>query len=362
MDMFQPENVIFYPVEEEPEPKKSQTYEEVVKDIIVDEKQYLRDLHMITKVFRDILMRDKVVSTSAEIDAIFSNITWVTDLTVNLISSLEDTVEMTEEGHVPVIGQCFFELAEANEFDDYETYARDILDSNSKKTLDQILPKQIVSDALRSCGKGFREAVKYCLPKLLLGPIYHCFHYFNYIDLLRRLTDSKTEAALLKEVASMLTPLKNKLTKMVNQAGAAAKRKPGDLFHRPGPSRMSRQQSLMKLSQLQNSIANWDDKNLSSNSSEFICEGKLKVLDQRKKLSDRYVFLLDGMIIICKLMQQKRSSVSSYNPPHEYRLRDKHLIRTLDVIDREDGSLPSEKYMFELAPRDAPKIIFKAES
>ena len=35
-----------------------------------------------------------------EIDAIFSNITDIVELTVNLISSLEDTLEMAEEGQV----------------------------------------------------------------------------------------------------------------------------------------------------------------------------------------------------------------------------------------------------------------------
>ncbi len=47
------------------------------------------------------------------------------------------------------------------------------------------------------------------------------------LQLLRKLTPSKEERDTLTEVASMLTPLKNKLKLAVQNAGPAAKRKPG---------------------------------------------------------------------------------------------------------------------------------------
>ena len=43
---------------------------------------------------------------------IFSNILDVHELTQTLLSSLEDTLEATEENGVPLIGLCFEELAE----------------------------------------------------------------------------------------------------------------------------------------------------------------------------------------------------------------------------------------------------------
>jgi son of sevenless len=64
MDMFHQEEdkipiapppAVVNPIEDEDSPvvRASVTYEEVVKDLIHDEKQYLRDLNMITKVFRE---------------------------------------------------------------------------------------------------------------------------------------------------------------------------------------------------------------------------------------------------------------------------------------------------------------------
>ena len=50
-----------------------------------------------------------------------------------------------------------------------------------------------------------------------------------------------------------------------------------------GPNRLSRQQSLQRLSNLQNSITNWEGKDITTNSSELIC-GKKKYISDIKKV------------------------------------------------------------------------------
>ena len=85
---------------------QDQTYEEVVKDIIADEQHYLRELQMITKVFRDAVLMKCNISV-AETNAIFSNVNEINDLTIQLIALLEDALEMKEEDNEPAVGSCF---------------------------------------------------------------------------------------------------------------------------------------------------------------------------------------------------------------------------------------------------------------
>ena len=66
--------------------------------------------------FRDRLAKHHI-ATPSELESIFSNINDLIELTLTLIGSLEDNLEMTEEGKVPAVGTCFEELAEAAEFE-----------------------------------------------------------------------------------------------------------------------------------------------------------------------------------------------------------------------------------------------------
>ena len=52
------------------------------------------------QVFRDLIKKCNIAK-AGEMEAIFSNVTDITELTMTLIGSLEDTLEMTEEGNSP---------------------------------------------------------------------------------------------------------------------------------------------------------------------------------------------------------------------------------------------------------------------
>lgn len=65
-------------------------------------------------MFRDKLQQIPSLSPGKELEAIFSNINEIYDFSVNLLGSLEDTMEVTQENESPAIGICFEELAEVS--------------------------------------------------------------------------------------------------------------------------------------------------------------------------------------------------------------------------------------------------------
>lgn len=110
----------------------------------------------------------------------FTSIVDITELTITLISTIEDNLEMTDSNHEPAIGICFLELAEGFEFDVYYRYA-EAFNENCRQGLTDLLSRPDAQKIMSTAGHGFVEAVKFYFPKLLLEPFYHCMLYFDYI-------------------------------------------------------------------------------------------------------------------------------------------------------------------------------------
>lgn len=93
-----------------------------------------------------------------------------------------------------------------------------------------------------------------------------------------------------------------------------------------GGPRSSRQAALCKLQELQRCIDGWEVKEAGSACNEFICEGLIGKVGAGKRLTERYAFLFDGLLLLCKPCGHGRRS-SAASPSGEYRLKEKFSIR-----------------------------------
>ncbi|XP_044762571.1 protein son of sevenless [Coccinella septempunctata] len=319
-------------------PRTSLTYEEVVRELIASEKAYMRELHMLIKVFREELI--KLGSDQREIDCIFSNIMDLYELTYTLSGSLEDVIEMAQD-QMPYIGSCFEELAEAEEFQVYSKYAKDVTSTRCRETLNNLLSKPEIESSLISAGQGMRLALKYYLPALLMGPIRHCFSYMEYIRILKELSSAEDKESL-EQVEVMLKPLQMELSRCV--PSSALPRTSTPLLQ----IRARRQAALEKIQELEKIVENWDSKDIGQCCNEFVREDVLLKVSSGKRLTDRRVFLFDGLMILCKPNTRRQSSIHHMNHP-ECRLKERFFIRKVEIIDHQDTD--ELKNSFEICPR-----------
>ncbi|KAH3853082.1 son of sevenless homolog 2-like [Dreissena polymorpha] len=341
MDMFsQEETDVSLPLVDEPIRRDSLTYEDIVKDFILDETQYLHDLNMIIKVFRAPFA--KHFPNSKDLENIFSNILDIYQFTAKLLISVEEQVEVAAENETPTVGGCFQDLAEGEEFGVYKKYVGDIMTPNGKDRLNTLIQRKDMSDTLQNYGKGFKDSMKYVLPKLLLGPIYHCLHYFEVIKALTANSPNEEDQECLEQANGLLAPLKYLLENTFS--GNTAKKKPWETSLRL-QGRTGRQAVVQKMSELQKSIDGWEGRDIWQSCSDFILDGVL-LKHTRGKSTERHVFLFDGLMVLCK-QNMRRTSVST--PQGEYKLKEKFPVLKLKVRDKEDNEAPTEcKNAFEL--------------
>ena len=173
-----------------------------------------------------------------------------------------------------------------------------------------------------------------------MTPVYHCFTYFDVVRFLHRLSPSKEDRESLEQVEGLLKPLQVELERLLlvtagSSGMAVPKRKPsesgcpGGALIRTGllgGPRSSRQAALCKLQELQRNIDGWEGKEAGPACNEFICEGLIGKVGAGKRLTERYAFLFDGLLLLCKPCGHGRRS-SAASPSGEYRLKEKFFIR-----------------------------------
>ena len=109
-------------------------YDELLRDLIENESQYIRQLNLILKVndnyiiiifvlvylqvFQPVFVDNSELFSCEEVEQIFDPVADVYDLSVQLLASIEEIVEMTSEmeesTRYPQIGFCFEEIAEVH--------------------------------------------------------------------------------------------------------------------------------------------------------------------------------------------------------------------------------------------------------
>uniref|UniRef100_A0A8C8U1C5 SOS Ras/Rho guanine nucleotide exchange factor 2 n=1 Tax=Peromyscus maniculatus bairdii TaxID=230844 RepID=A0A8C8U1C5_PERMB len=357
MDMFDQDDDIGLVslCEDEPSSSGELNYYDLVRTEIAEERQYLRELNMIIKVFREAFLSDRKLFRPSEIEKIFSNISDIHELTVKLLGLIEDTVEMTDESSPhPLAGSCFEDLAEEQAFDPYETLSQDILSPEFNEYFSKLMARPAVALHFQSIADGFKEAVRYVLPRLMLVPVYHCWHYFELLKQLKACSEEQEDRECLNQAITALMNLQGSMDRIYKQH--SPRRRPGDpicLFY--NRQLRSKHLAIKKMNEIQKNIDGWEGKDIGQCCNEFIMEGPLTRIGAKH---ERHIFLFDGLMISCK-PNHCQSRLPGYSSA-EYRLKEKFVMRKIQICDKEDTC--ECKHAFELVSKDENSVIFAAKS
>jgi len=107
------------------------------------------------------------------------------------------------------VAQAFSELADAHEFDFYETYACTIKGQSSVLSeINEFLSNPAITEFLNKKMDNFVDMSRYLLPKLLLALIYYAIYLNKSVENLMETTKNDEEKRLLKDTLDTLNSLK----------------------------------------------------------------------------------------------------------------------------------------------------------
>uniref|UniRef100_A0A6I8NGX4 SOS Ras/Rho guanine nucleotide exchange factor 2 n=1 Tax=Ornithorhynchus anatinus TaxID=9258 RepID=A0A6I8NGX4_ORNAN len=323
MDMFDQDDIGLVSLcEDEPSSSGELNYYDLVRTEIAEERQYLRELNLIIKVFREAFLSNRKLFSSYDIEMIFSNISDIHELTVKLLGLIEDTVEMTDESSPhPLAGSCFEDLAEEQAFDPYETLSQEILSADFHDHFHNLMSKPAVA-----------------------------LHFQQ----LQECSEEEEDRECLKQAITALLNLQCSMERIYRQH--SPRRRPGDPVCRFYNRQIrSKHLAIKKMNEIQKNIDGWEGKDIGQCCNEFIMEGPLTRLGAKH---ERHIFLFDGLMISCKT-NHGQSRLPGYSSA-EFRLKEKFIMRKIQINDKDDTS--ECKHAFELVSKDENSIVFSAKS
>uniref|UniRef100_H3AG57 SOS Ras/Rho guanine nucleotide exchange factor 2 n=1 Tax=Latimeria chalumnae TaxID=7897 RepID=H3AG57_LATCH len=357
MDMFDQDDDIGLVSLSDDEPSSTGElhYYDLVRAEIAEERQYLRELNLIIKVFRKAFLSKDKLFTPYDIEVIFSNIMDIHELTMKLLGLIEDTVEMTDESSPhPLVGSCFEDLAEEQAFDPYEILSQDILSPQFQEDLNNLMAKPAVAQHFQSVAEGFKEAVQYVLPRLMLIPVYHCLHYFEFLQQLQERSEDEEDRECLKQAITALLNLQCSMERIYSKR--LPRRRFGESAYRFYNCQVrNKHLAIKKMNEVQKNIDGWEGKDIGQCCNEFIMEGTLTRVGAKH---ERHIFLFDGLMISCKPNHGQSRLPGSSNA--EFRLKEKFLMRKVRINDKDDTC--DYKHAFEILSKDENSIIFAAKT
>ncbi|XP_019745174.1 son of sevenless homolog 1 [Hippocampus comes] len=357
MDMFHQDEDDVPPTDEEPSADEEQSYHELVRGFMADGRHFLRQLELLIKVFREPFSANAALFSQHDVEGIFSRVADVHEATAKMLGLLEDAVEMTDDGSPhPLVGSCFEDLAEELAFDPYETYAQDVLRSGFQQHFLSQVTKPGAAFHLQSICEGFKEAVQYVLPQLLLTPVNYCLHLFDIIKRLEEKSEDEEDKECLKQAVTALLNLQSGVERICSR-GLAKRRLSESACRLSGRQMKGKHSAVKKMNEIQKSIDGWEGKDIGQCCDRFIMEGTLTRVGAKH---ERRIFLFDGLMICCK---------SNHGPPRlpgagsaaEYRLKEKFFMRKVRINDKDDKE-GEYRHAFEIVPKDGNGAVFAAKS
>lgn len=73
-----------------------------------------------------------------------------------------------------------------------------------------------------------------------------------------------------------------------------------------------------------------------------------------KRITERKVFLFDGLLVLCKA-NTRRQTVSGSATNYDFRLKERFFMRKVEIIDRPDTD--ELKHAIEISPREPHSVI-----